>query len=153
MLTALCQFLRAEATVPIPCPPKSCFVGETLMLGISPLWVAAARIADVKPQIFNLALESLLANSNLMRTEKVLQRCSNGILNEGTSALGQQLPAIPYGCHHQPWASRVSLRPSGLTNPIKKPSYFIGEGALPFYPPFAVALGGLTTLDFRLKTC
>lgn len=151
MLTALCQFLRVEATLPIPCPPKSCFVGETLMLGISPLWVAAAQIADVKPQIFNLALESLLANSNLMRTEKVLQRSSNGILNEGTSAIGQQLPSIPYGCHHQPWAPRVSLRPFGLTNPIKKTQLFYWRGGSAFHPPFAVALGGLTTLDFRLK--
>ena len=55
----------------------------------------------------------------------------------------------PTLCHCQPQAPGISLRPSCLKNPINSPDCLLERGsASP--PPLTIALGGMTTLTFRL---
>ena len=127
---------------------QSCSVGEALMPGISPLWVAESQTKSLR--VFNLALESLLASLNLMRTGKVLQRCSWWRPEWKPICYWSVTTWYTSLCRCQLQAPGISPRPGCLKNPINSPGCLL-RGALPLPPPLTIALGGLTTLASRLE--
>ena len=106
---------------------QSCSVGEALMPGISPLWVAESQTKSLR--VFNLALESLLASLNLMRTGKVLQRCSWWRPEWKPICYWSVTTWYTSLCRCQLQAPGISPRPGCLKNPINSPGCLLERGS------------------------